>query len=80
VKWYKNKKLRVHTVAYRNEREASKEANIAAKYGWVPQGTAVTDGHINVARSLLRVAVGVGLIGGPSRTKGRVTITYVRQG
>jgi len=78
--WYDNKKKLTHVATYKNEKAASKDANRAAKKGWMPQGTAATDGHVNVGRTTLKIAaLGMPfLISGASRKKGKITITYVR--
>ena len=79
--WYEDKIKTSHIVSYNNEEQASLEAEKAAMKGWIPQGTSATDGHINVGRTVARTLLtgGIGLaIGGASRTKGKVTITYIR--
>lgn len=78
--WYDDDKKLTHIVTYKNDKEASKEAEKAAKKGWVPQGTTATDGHVNVGRTMLKVVTfGVPfLVTGASRTGGKITITYVR--
>jgi len=52
----------------------------AAQHGGVAQGTAATDGHINVGRTMTKVVLtgGLGLMTGASRSKGKITITYAR--
>jgi hypothetical protein len=78
--WYDNENSLTHVVAYHSARDASTEADRAARKGWIPQGTAATEGHTNVGRTTLKVlALGLPfLVTGASRTKGTVTITYVR--
>lgn len=65
---------------YKNEKDAAKEVDKAAKKGWMPQGTTATDGHINVGRTVTGAVLtgGLNLLIGGSRSKGKVTITYVR--
>jgi hypothetical protein len=79
--WYEDNSKMSNVVSYDNEEMASKDAEKAAMKGWMPQGTSATDGHINVGRTVARTILtgGIGLaIGGASRTKGKVTITYIR--
>jgi hypothetical protein len=78
--WYDDNNKLTHVSTYKNEQEASKEAERAAQKGWMPQGTTATDGHVNVGRTTLKIlALGVPfLITGASRSKGQITITYVR--
>lgn len=76
--WYDDKKKTVYVATYKNEKDMRKEVEAASKKGWVPQGTAATDGHVNVGRTTLRVMTGVGLMFGASRTKGNLTITFIR--
>ena len=76
--WYDDKKKLTHIATYKNEKEASKDANRAAKKGWMPQGTDATDSHVNVGRTTLKIAA-LGLpflITGASRSKGKIIITY----
>jgi hypothetical protein len=78
--WYDDKKKLTHVATYKNEGDATKDADKAAKKGWIPQGTTATDGHINLGRTLTYGALTLGihtLLGG-SRTKGKITISYVR--
>jgi len=50
----------------------------SAKYGWVAETLAAQPGHINVGRTALRVALGVGLMFGASRTRGTTTVKFTR--
>ena len=78
--WYDDKKRLTHVATYKNSKAAAKEADRAAKKGWMPQGSDTTDGHINVGRTTLKIAA-LGLpflITGATRSKGRITLTYVR--
>jgi len=78
--WYDDESKVTYVAAFDNEKKASQEADRAARKGWLPQGTAATDGHLNVGRTALKVFVlGVPwLITGASRTKGKIVITFVR--
>jgi hypothetical protein len=78
--WYDDKDKLTHVATYKNEKDAAKEANEAAKKGWMPQGTTATDGHINLGRTITYgvLTLGVSYLLGGSRTKGKITISYVR--
>lgn len=69
-----------HMVSYDTPEEAANDLDRKAKEGWMVQSTSATDGHVNVGRTAFNVALlgPLGLIGGASRTKGKVTVTYVR--
>jgi tetratricopeptide (TPR) repeat protein len=72
---------KIKIVTYKNAQEASKDANILAASGWIPQSTAATDGHLNLGRTVFDVALmgPLGLLGGGSRTKGSITVRYVKK-
>jgi hypothetical protein len=79
--WYHNPNITTYVATYTNEKQMQKEVQEAGKYGWIPQGTAGTAGHVNVGRTAARVAL-LGpavLLFGASRSKDKITITYVRQ-
>lgn len=78
--WYRRKRLRAYVAEYENQGQARREANRAAKYGWVVSGVSSTDGHVNVGRTALKVVLfsPLALITGASRTKGKITVTYRR--
>ncbi len=78
--WYDDENKLVHIATYDDARAASYDAERAARKGWVPQGSSATEGHVNVGRTTLKVlALGLPfLVTGASRTKGKLTITYVR--
>jgi hypothetical protein len=65
---------------YKKEKDATREVDEAAKKGWMPQGGTATDGHINVGRTVTGTVLtgGLYLLIGGSRSKGMLTITYVR--
>jgi hypothetical protein len=50
--WYDDKSKLTHVDTYKSEKDASKDAEKAAKKGWMPQGTTATDGHVNVGRTV----------------------------
>ena len=89
--WYDDNKRLTYVNSYSSEKDAMKEAERAAKKGWAPQGAASTDGHLNFGRTVGKSAtfavIGTALLGpvgllgaalGGSRTKGKITLTYVR--
>ena len=78
--WYDDKNKLSYVASYKNDKDATKEADKAAKRGWMPQGATATDGHINVGRTVTGAVLtgGLSLLIGGSRSKGKVTITYVR--
>ncbi|VVB64859.1 Uncharacterised protein [uncultured archaeon] len=78
--WYDDKNKLSYVAIYKNDKDAAKEADKAAKKGWMPQGTTATDGHINLGRTVTGAVLtgGLSLLIGGSRSKGKVTISYVR--
>ena len=78
--WYDDNKKLTRVVTYKNDKEASKEAEKAAHKGWMPQGTSATDGHVSVGRTAGKILL-LGLpflVSGASRSRGKITMTYVR--
>src|SRR5438128_636408 len=47
--------------------------------GWQPENQSALAGHINVRRTAARVVTGGFLIGGASRSKDQMTVTWVRR-
>jgi hypothetical protein len=47
--------------------------------GWQPENQSTLAGHINVRRTAARVMTGGFLIGGASRSKDQLTVTWVRR-
>jgi len=78
--WYHDRGRTTYVTTYTDEKSMRREVEEAAKFGWVPQQTAGTGGHINVGRTAGRVALtgGLGLLFGASRSKDKVTITFIR--
>ena len=78
--WYQDAKRLTYVPTYKKDKDAQKEMEAAAQHGWMPQGTAATEGHINFGRTLMKGALtgGIGLMTGASRSKGKITITFVR--
>lgn len=80
-KWYEDEKRLTYITTYKKDKDAQREMEAVARHGWAAQGTAATDGHINVGRTMAKTVLtgGIGLmIGGASRSKGKTTITYGR--
>jgi hypothetical protein len=69
-----------YVATYKNDKEAAEDAAKAAKKGWMPQGTTATDGHVNLGRTVTGAVLtgGLYLLIGGSRSKGKVTITYIK--
>ena len=78
--WYDDDKRLTYVGTYENPKDATRDANRAAQKGWVPQGTAATDGHINVGRTVTGAVLtgGWSLLFGASRSKGKLTLTFIR--
>lgn len=78
--WYDDDRKLNYVAVFKDEKEANREIDRASKKGWMPQGVAATDGHVNVGRTATTavLTVGISLLFGASRTKGTVTITFVR--
>lgn len=80
-RWYEDNKKLSHVVSYDSEEQASIDANRAAKWGWMPQSTSVTDGRVKVgstvAKTILTGGIGLAVLG-ESRTPGKVSINYAR--
>jgi hypothetical protein len=80
--WYKRAPVGAVTVrTYREDqiKQLEKDIETAARYGWTAEQVGGTSGHINVGRTALRVATGIGLIFGASRTKGNIVVKFTRQ-
>lgn len=80
-KWYEDEQRLTYLATYTRDKDAQREMEAAARYGWAAQGTAATDGHINVGRTLTKTVLtgGIGImLSGASRSKGKTTITYGR--
>jgi hypothetical protein len=80
VYWYQDVTKRAHATTYTNQKAMQREVEKAAQYGWMPQTSAGIGGHINVGRTATAAALtgGVSLLFGASRSKDKMTITYVR--
>jgi hypothetical protein len=78
--WYHDPNRLTYVGTYTDEKPMQKEVEAAAQCGWMPQGSTGTGGHINVGRTAAKVALlgPISLITGASRSKDKVTITFVR--
>lgn len=78
--WYHDNNKKMHVVTYTNEKLLQREVEEAAKFGWIPQQMAGIQGHINVGRTATAAMLtgGLSLMLGASRSKDKMTITYVR--
>lgn len=78
--WYQDITKRAYAATYTKEKDMQREVEKAAQYGWMPQTSAGIGGHVNVGRTATAAALtgGVSLLFGASRSKDKMTITYVR--
>src|SRR5438105_589531 len=78
--WYQDNRRLTHIATYKTNKEAQKEMEAAAKHGWTPQGTAGKGSHVSIGKTATKAMLtgGLGLLTGPSHTKGHLTITYAR--
>lgn len=79
--WYKHAPVgavMVRTYKEDEIKQMERDIETAARYGWTAEQVGSTSGHINVGRTALRVATGIGLIFGASRTKGNIVIKFTR--
>jgi hypothetical protein len=78
--WYHDPAKLTHVETYTNQKKMQKEVEAAGQFGWVPQTSAGVGSHINVGRTVTKFALtgGLGLMTGASRSKDKITITFVR--
>lgn len=78
--WYNDPTRLSYVATYTNEKVMQQEVEAASKCGWMPQGTTATGSHINVGRTMTKFVLtgGLGLMTGASRSKDKITITFVR--
>lgn len=78
--WYQDVTKRAHVETYQKDKVMQKDVETAAQYGWIPQTSAGIGGHINVGRTFAAASLtgGASLLLGASRSKDKMTITYVR--
>jgi hypothetical protein len=78
--WYHDPTRLTYVATYTDEKTMQREVEAAAQNGWMPQGTTATGGHVNVGRTATAAVLtsGWSLLLGASRSKDKVTITFVR--
>lgn len=76
--WYDDQKNTVHVAVYDREKDLRREVEAASRKGWEVQTTAGIGGHINVRRTTARVVTMGFLLGGASRSKDKITVTFTR--
>ena len=78
--WYCDPARQTYITTYTDEKQMQQEMEAASQYGWVPQAVGGTAGHINVGRTAAKVALlgPISLVTGASRSKDKITITFVR--
>jgi hypothetical protein len=78
--WYQNITKKAHVETYTNRKHMQKDIEQAAQYGWVPQTSAGIGSHINVGRTVTGMVLtgGLNLLFGGSRSKEKITITFIR--
>lgn len=78
--WYHDQTRITHVATYTDEQAMQREVESAALNGWAVQSTTGTAGHVHVGRTATTVALlgPLALIGGASRSKDNITITFVR--
>jgi hypothetical protein len=78
--WYQDKNRRTYVATYKSEKEMRKDVEEAVKHGWTLQDSAATGGHINVGRTVAPAVLtgGISLLFGASRSKDKVTVTFLR--
>ena len=78
--WYSDRNRSVHVSTYRDEKAMQREAEAAASFGWTVEATAGTGGHVNVGRTVAPAVLtgGLSLLFGASRSKDKITVTFVR--
>lgn len=67
----------VQVVVYKNAKQYQRDVEKRIKHGWMQQSAVVEERHINWVRTAGK-ALTLGIIfGGPSRSGGSVTVTWV---
>jgi len=64
---------------YRSPKEFETDSKEMIRKGWQPENQSTLAGHINVRRTAARVMTGGFLLGGASRSKDQITVTWVRR-
>jgi hypothetical protein len=79
--WYHDPTISTHVETYTDQKKMQREVEEAGKLGWVPTGSAGVGSHINVGRTVTKLVLtgGLGMMTGASRSKEKMTITFIRQ-
>jgi hypothetical protein len=67
---------------YKDSKEFEKDAQKMMNAGWQPEDQSQRGGHVNVGRTATGAVLtgGLSLLLGASRTKGKITVTWIRGG
>lgn len=78
--WWHNPTALTHVETYTDQKRMQREVEAAGQFGWIPQTSAGVGSHINVGRTMTKFVLtgGIGLMTGASRSKDKITITFVR--
>ncbi len=70
----------VRVKSYKNERDFEHDATRMMRDGWEIQGQSSRSGHVSIAKTLIKtnLTLGLGALTGFSRTKDKITVTWVR--
>ena len=79
--WFQGAPTQTAIRVYKTVKEASQEADAAARFGWTLQSASSIEGQLNGGRTLTGAALtgGLRMLFGGSRVKGSVTVTYTRR-
>lgn len=79
--WYLDPRKLTHVASYDNEKQMQKEVELAMLHGWSIGGQTGTAGHVNIGRTTTAAVLtgGLSLMLGASRTKDKITVTYIRK-
>jgi len=80
IPWYELPDSVIAIRPYQSPDLATTDANLAAPFGWSIQSVTTSDGHVNIGRTVTGAVFtgGLSLLVGGSRTKGNVTVTFIR--
>lgn len=78
--WYHDQIRLAYVASYENDKSMRKDTEAAAHFGWIPQQSVGVGGHVNIGRTATAAMLtgGVSLLFGPSRSKDKLSITFVR--
>lgn len=77
---YNNARASVEVRTYSSDREFERDAQSRMATGWRIEGQVAQKGHVSLGRTLLKgnLTLGLGYLSGFSRTKDKITVTWVR--